>query len=356
MSFRAFAPLFVLVLLSSAFAQGEKEATPAPWVPEPAPQMEKLARYAGHWQGKGEAFGEAGGTPQNWTCRIVSKMALGGHWLHERMRIEFGEGQTGLQYESYTGWSEAHGKYVSLMFDNMGQVDRSWVRIDDEGRFVTGNVQFAEGKLIVSQAIAHYQGEECKLEMTQSVDGDEPFVTVRGTYRKVEPFELELKDEMFPFAAPVTELEGLAAMAGKYRLQGTWRMGPESQPMPIAGTESVTRRFGGALLHFDSLGDAMPGTDYRYRGVGVLSWDPKQKRYRMIFVNNMGESDLMEGIFDLEKRQLCLFGSGPMLNTLAARRSTLQLAEKGSMQSSEDRVLLGSSAPFVSFDCKYEKQ
>ncbi len=352
--------LFLLVL--SPIASGQESAAPAQegaepgamMMPAPAKELAKLQMMIGEFEGDGVATAEPGAAPMEWTARSSVRKSMGGHWIIEETRIEFGGGaMPPLYFRSYTGWDRERKHFVSYSVSNMGAVSRTRLRALPNNRFLVAGVHTEEGKTVVEQTLVEYGKKGYEFISKRGVDGAALADHVKGSFRRIDKAKVQIAEAAFPMPSPNPQLAKLKGMVGSYSMKGSMVPMPGMSEVPIAGSQDISLVFGGQVLWFEAKGAPISG--FSYEGFAAMAWDKNRNCYRMIYVNNMGESGISDAMYEDQSRQLAVFATAPMMGRLASHRSVMQLAKDGTIQNSLDEIMLGKEKTYVPFKATYTR-
>jgi hypothetical protein len=323
----------------------------------PAPQLKKLAPMLGHWLGGGDYTAEAGQAPMPWKSKAIYDWTHGGHWMRERMEISMGPGMPPMQWTAYMGWDRSQGCFVSYAYINTGEIAKTQLKVTDDGRVFSGRAHLVQGQFRSEHSVATYGANVMSFKSYMAVDGGESFLHVQGKYDKVEPFEMEATKAFLPMgdASCRDHIRKITKIAGKYRMDGKWRMTPEAEPMPVGGDVTIERLYQGAMLHMTSTGEPAPGSSWVYEDTGVVGWSAAEGCYVLFFVSNMGEAAWMRGAYDAKNKRISFFSTHKEMGELTSMRSHMQLGDDGSVTSFGSVQLKGSAAAFVPFEASYKK-
>ena len=123
--------------------------------------------------------------------------------------------------------------------------------------------------------------------------------------------------------------------------------------MAIGGIETIRPILGGTVLEMAVDGDETPGMG-SYQGWGALAWDTHMKRYRSLWLDNMGQA----GLADCHAfgNDFIIGGTNVMMGTPLIERSIMQCNEDGQLVGMVSHVISGAADPYKSFEAKLTLQ
>jgi hypothetical protein len=126
-------------------------------------------------------------------------------------------------------------------------------------------------------------------------------VIAREGKKKKEPKKPENPlAEMAKFSQPGPEHKVLRALAGKWKAEVQFRMGPKGEPMKSEGTMARRLVLGGRFLRelYKSTSPEMPFT-----GMGMLGYDKGKKKYNAMWTDSMSTAIMVTyGTYDAAKK------------------------------------------------------
>ncbi|MCA8955385.1 MAG: DUF1579 family protein [Planctomycetes bacterium] len=359
------------LLATSAFSpaqDGTSDTATNPFTP-PA-ELKKLHRLLGSWEGSGTATMAPGTPATTWTAKQTSSLAVGGHALRDDTVISFPEGTPGIQgplvFRGYTTWDRENKRFVAYGLSNEGSVNSSEITFIDENTMLSITVGEEQGQKVVDRWVTWLKGDTLSFKGTRTIGTGDAFTHVEGSYKRtvkgVVPAStagdaaqhkgLDLSS-FKPFGEVPSPMAKLNRMAGTYSFEGSMCMAPGGPPMSIGGKEVITPVFGGSVLWLDIHGAPPKAGGPSYECIGAIAWDKSDNRYKMIYVNNMGESGETDGWLAGDVfigTQSGTRGGQPYLT-----RSTLQLDSAGRPKSTSSHSLVGTHSPFECFKGNYTR-
>ncbi len=316
----------------------------------PAPELKKLDALVGSWKGSGTVVMQPGMPPMQWTSVDNNRWVLGGHFLRQDTRIEFGEAMPGaLQFTVFTGWDRERQRYRTLEVSNMGTVVLSDLHVLDNGAFVSTTTGVEEGLPTMDHWVQRMDGDRWTMVGHRAVGDGDPFVHVRGEMERTgDPSaDMELADAAF-MAPAAAEMQRVAAMAGTYDIDGKMS-GPGAAEIAITGVGRCEMLFGGTVCTFHTTGEPM-----NYEAFGFIAWDPTINSYRSAGVSSMGEIHSSECRWN--GRDLVYTMSMPQQGSLSVGRGIMRTSEDGALASVLADGIASSAEPARMFEATYTKQ
>jgi hypothetical protein len=337
---------FALSVLCSAALAQEPAA--------PASQLQKFQPLIGNWELSGtmRATPDAPETP--WTARESNQWALGGHFVHQEVVIKFGGGMPDLAFTNFLGWDNENGGYVSFGAGNQGMVAKNDVHFSDDNTMLIARTAVVEGQLIVEREVVRIGDGTYTFEINTAM-GDGPFFTqVQGSAKKASAAgEALLVNAAMSMAPPSPEMAMLEKMAGEYEFKGTMILAPGAPAMEITGNEEMRMIMGGTVMESHISGEAAPGMP-PYEAYGYMAWNPVDKCYDSISVDNMGMSGEVQ-LRALDDRTMVVTMAAVMNGQPTVNRTLLTLDAQGRCSAVVVHSIAGAGEPQQTFSATYRK-
>ena len=321
--------------------------------PQPAPELQKYAPLIGSWHGTGTA--QMGpGEPSKWESRSTYSWALGGFFVQEDTVVTFADMAKPLIMRGYFGWDAENGRYVAAGADNDGHVGMHEVQFLGDGSMVRLVETFHEGQTFLERYTVKVDGDAMAFSIDMMAAAGPASAAVVGTMKRADkPVAVAANASSFT-AAPAAPVAALARTAGTFAVEATMRMMPDAPPMQVSGTDVVTPLFGGTIVHVHTTGKA-EGIPEEYVGELYYGYDEKRGCLHAVHVSNMGEIGEMSGGFTEDGRQLVLTAAQRFLGQPAVQRVVMHLDASGAPTKAVGHCLLGTAAPYESWDATYKK-
>lgn len=339
-------------LLLAPVIAAQEPMTPPP----PAPELQKLARFVGNWEGSGECLFGSDGTPTSWTGRGTYRWSHNKYFLQEDFEIAFENHPAPMVTRAYIGWDPARKGYSMARIWNDGRAELHDLRMLPDGSLCAmtvgthGDAPYAErsiwkldaGKLVHSIDVLGLEGDSVEV-----VDAE--FATSSKSY------EAPLDAKPFEGAAPAVLMRQLARLGGTYDVQGSMVMSPGMPAMKIKGIDVFRPIFGGTVIHdhTDGSAEGMPGA---YEADAYYAYDTSRNCIVCVGVSNQGEIMRTECRFTGDDRNLICNTTGVHMGQPMATQFVLELDEKGAARRGACRCIMGTSSPFEGFTATYTKK
>lgn len=337
----AHASSFCLLVVATAVAQG---------MPEPAPELQKLAGLVGTWSGSG-TMTEPGGAKTKWTTSGTCRWALNGHFLQMDWRIDFDGQEVPMIKHGFLGWDREHQRYVDVKIDNGGAVGLDEVHVMGDGSLVEFLQMNHPGMAFALRSTFLPKGEQLRHTIDVLMPDGPSLAMLDATFTRGGKGYAGGDAAPFPGAKPSLALAKLNRSAGVYKTEGEMVVLPGQPAVKITGTDAFATRFGGMVLHGHTEGEAegLPG-----QYVGEVYWghDAKQDCLVGVYVSNMGEAMAMQARWTADGRLLAttaaLYQGQPMV-----QRMLMDFTDTGAAKGAVAHSILGTAAPFESFRATY---
>lgn len=323
-------------------------------MPSPAPELQKLAPFVGHWTGSG-TMTEPAGVVTRWTAIGSYAWCLGGHFLQKDFQITFAGMAAPLVFRGYLGWDRENRRYVDATVDNGGQVRMQEMRLLPDGSQLEMTVQDQEGMPYAERSLSKVEGDAMTHTIDMLMPSGASLTIVDGKFtRGGKPFEGAFDGPTWMGARAHESFAKLTRSAGVYDVQGEMVMMPGQPATKIAGTDTFRTVFGGTVLHGRTEGEAagMPG---KYLGEVFWGHDAKRGCVVGIYVSNMGEVMQMDARWSpdgkLVSTSSALFQGQP-----AVQRMVMEYDATGAAKSAVNHSIVGTEPPFESFRATYAKR
>ena len=322
--------------------------------PRPAPELQQLAPFIGHWQGSGTAQMGAP-EPTRWESQHGFSWALGGFFVQEDTVVRFSGLPRPLVMRVYLGWDAENGRYVSVSADNDGHVRLDRVEFSADGALVQMATNRMRGESYVERSTSRVSGDAMTFTIDMLMAQGPSTQGVTGTMRRVDrPAPFPLDAGSFSLEANPA-LRQLGRSAGTYDVQATMRMAPGLPELKITGTDRVSALFDGTVVHVHSSGRA-EGMPDDYVAELFYGWDDVAQSVRAVLVSNMGEVGEMLGSFTPDNGRFVLVSAARSMGQLATQHMVLTLAADGAPLRAVGTTSLGAAEPYRSWDATYARQ
>lgn len=269
----------------------------------PAPPSEQLAKYdrlLGHWEGKGTVAMVPGEPAAEWTSTVTAKKALGGHFIHEDVKVEFGEAMPGsLVFRNFYGFDRENNVHKSWGINNMGQANETLIHWVDDDTLLTLEVTSENGERVVERWTTKLGTDEYSILGQRSIGTGDWLVHVKGTYKRVQTGQPIDTSGSFgpptpdsPIVVAAEKMKTLQKLAGTYKVSGTMRM-PGQPEVAITGTERLSLICGGTVLEMRVTGTAEGWPPYE--SWGAIAWNADDNCFTAIGLSNMGQVGHSQG-------------------------------------------------------------
>lgn len=335
--------------------------------PGPAEQLGKLERLIGTWTGKGTVTMEPSAAATTWTATATCKKVLSGHFIRRDMVVKLGPEAPGdLRITSFLGWDREQSRYVAVGISNMGQAKLTELHWDGADTIVSCETGIVNGAFTVTRWTTQLGTDGFAIKGLRAVGGGEFFTHAEGKFRKSELNPIEATGaraagDAAIAAAPVAfvpvgeEMQQLHKIAGTYKVKGWFIMDAGMPKTDFTATEKIESILGGTIVEMTVKGDPIEGWPGIYEGWAALCWDPQQKRYHQVYLNNMGQVSSADGWF-ADDDTMVFMASGLEMGKPSAGRMTIKLGPNGAVKDGSAHGLMGTAAPMQTYGGTYEKQ
>ncbi len=327
--------------------------TAAQDTPKPAPELQKLAPLIGSWQGSGTAV-MGPGEPSKWESSSTYSWALGNFFVQEDTTVRFSGMPNALVMRSYLGWDAQNERYVAVVADNDGDVSVDRVELAADGSIVQLDHGFHDGHGFTERYTTKVDGDSMQFSIALLMAEGTPMEAAKGTMRRVDEAAPAAMDASSFTAAPNPAIVQLGKSAGTYAVKATMVMMPGTPAMNISGKDVVTRLFGGTLVHVHTTGTA-EGMPDAYEGQLFYGWDAERSCIKAVMVSNMGEVAEMYGKLTPDHQQFVLASTAEYMGQLCSQRTIMDFDPDGAVVKAVGHCLMGTAAPFESWNATYTK-
>ncbi len=305
-------------------------------IPKPAQELGAFKKLIGHWQGSGTTTMAPGAPPGKWTSKSTFQFVLDGHFLREDVRVDFeGGAMPTMLFRSYYGWDRNNKQLVSYTIGSTGDLEiSSSVTWPDANTLIILCTIVKDGEPIIQRSVMTFSGDEYTLKMQTARGASDLQTWGEGKIKRAESgytiSDEELKQGM---VAASEGMQKLHSICGSYTMKGEMVPAPGAPTMTITSKETIQPCFNGSVLQFWVKGDPMPGdtTGFRYEGLAFLVWDAHKECYNEVYLNNMGESSIVE-LRWIGEKSLVSTRSGVQYGLPTVSRATLELNDAGAIQ------------------------
>ena len=339
-------PFPFLLMLAAAAAQEIP-------VPTPAEELQKLAPLIGNWHGTGTAMMGPGG-PSSWEAQSTYAWSLDKFFVQEDTVVRFADMAKPLVFRVYYGWDAENKHYVVVAIDNDGNVGVRRLDILGDGTMVQMKQTFHEGQTFLERDSTKVTGNQMELTLDALAAVGPSTRVVDGKMTRTDKAQPMAMDASAFTAGPAPQIVQLGKTAGTYTVQGSMVMMPGAPAMKITGQDQVTALFDGTIVHVHTTGtaDGLPGG---YVGELFYGFDARRGCIRAVFVCNTGEVGDMEGRFTPDGKNFVLTSAQTFMGQPCAQSMVLDLGADGAVTHSVGHMLLGTGAPFESWNTTYTR-
>jgi hypothetical protein len=319
--------------------------------PTPPPELARFDRMLGHWDGAGTVVMDEGAPAAKWTSRSSFAKVLGGFFVQEDMVIEFpGAPIPAMTFRNFYGYDTQRKRYTSVGVGNQGATMHDELHWVDENTFVSSKTHREEGRVVTERWTTTLGKGEVRFTGHRAFGAGKFFQHVEGGLKPAQqPSTAQALEAAAGLGDPSPEMVKLNRCAGTYKMKGTYQPLPDAPAMPIAGTETITPRFGGSVLEMRVVGEGFP-----YEAWAAWAWSSEKGCYTSIYVNNMGEistSDMHWVGDTLVNSEATVMNGAPFLI-----RGEIQMNAQGAITKGRADGMMGTSKPYTVFDAVYTKQ
>lgn len=320
--------------------------------PAPNPQVLRIAKAAGSWQGEGTWRETADSEPSPWTATMRVEPILGGHFVREDMRISVGM-PTPIAYTTIYGWDADRERVYAVSFSNLPvapmRMEVHWAGPKTMLAIGTG---MAEGTPMVGRAMWRMNGAAIEYRHEAGKGDAAWFTEIEGAFQKTEE-KLDMGDVDSFMSMPVSpQMAKLSRLLGRWQLQGDMRMPGMPEAMPVRGTETIQSMFGGHLVAGVAKSDPMPDGSV-WEGLSFFAWDADTSRYRLFMCDNSGDGSFVPTWWQGEDA-LVSIDARMMMGQPAVNRTVTRF-DDGGMTGFESWMIAGTDEPMQSFRATYRR-
>lgn len=324
---------------------------------EPAPQVRKLARLVGAWQGEG--ISRMGGQEGKWTATSSARWVLGGHFVQEDLRIDMGEYVPApMLIRSLYGYDREHDRYVALSVSNMGPPAASRVVFLDDHTLVTIAARVSMGAPAVHRTVTRLSADAYEFTLDEA-SADHPFQRiVEGRFTRVKEAPgidgVETADASYAMMPVPEEMAKLDVMLGTWKVEGKMVPMPGADAVNVTGKQICTKILGGHVLAASVLGDSQQGGP-AYEALYFAGWNPDARAFRTLYADNMGVSGSGLQHWIGERTAVTIMQPSKVMGVPAAFRSVAKMAADGGSFTVLDHWLVGDAAPEKAFEATFSR-
>jgi hypothetical protein len=320
----------------------------------PASQLQKFQPLIGNWELSGTMRPTPDAPEIPWTARESNQWALSDHFVRQDVLVKFDGDMPDLAFTNFLGWDNENGGYVSFGASNQGMVAKNDVHFANDNTMLIARTKLVGGQLVVEREVIKFGDGTYTFEINTAM-GDGPFfVQVRGSAKKTsEAGEALAVDATMSMAPAAPEMGTFAKMAGEYEVKGTMIPAPGVPEMEITATEVMRLIMGGTVMESHITGEGAPGTP-DYEAFGYMAWNPVDKCYDSISVDNMGMSGAGQ-LWALDDRTMVGTFAAVMYGQPTVNRTLLTLDEQGRCSAVVVHAIAGAGDPQQTFSATYRK-
>ncbi|HUF64243.1 MAG TPA: DUF1579 family protein [Verrucomicrobiales bacterium] len=325
-------------------------------IPDPPAELAKFTRLLGNWEGKGVTKMALDGPEIPWTATSRYTTELNGFFIGEDTVVNIGPDLPRMVFRTLYGYDPGTKRYRSVGLGNMGGVWESEVHWADDDTMMNANTGVEDGQVVVDRWVTKLKQDEISFVGMRGAGAGPFYEQVKGDMRRVagDIAETELSD-VKALAPAAAEMRKLLRMKGRYRLSGSYRMGPDVAPIAILGEERIIELFEGSVMGVHIKGDPAEGLGGpAYEAYAGFSWDAANACYKTISANNRGEIGSGEARWVGE--DLVVTGFRMQMGQPVQSRTVVKVDAEGRLRHGEAHVLMGVSEPLRSFEAIYTPQ
>src|SRR5690606_21052347 len=148
---------------------------------------------------------------------------------------------------------------------------------------------------------------------------------------------------------PPAEIRAAGRQVGEWRFEGKLSPVPGAPTVSVSGQEEIRAILGGHVYFGISVGDPIPGAPRRFQGNFYTVWDPAERAFRVLGVDNFGSIENSTGHMVTE-RSMVVGGHGSMFGAPFTTRMVLEWNEAGDGIETRTYPCLGLSPCDVALD------
>ncbi|MHC4896913.1 MAG: DUF1579 family protein, partial [Planctomycetota bacterium] len=324
--------------------------------PKPAKELEKFSRLIGYWQGEGTSTSDPSKPMSKWTSFSHCRKVMDGHFLREDLRIESDAWTTPMQFINFYGYNQQKKRFIVAGISNMGTAELAEINFHDDNTMITASTKLYQGKRIVERWVTKLGDGEMSFVGHEAIGDSDFFVHVKGTAKKVDAKpKAKIIEAAFSFMGePSAEMGKMKGLVGTMTFKGEMLMMPGTPMVPITGESTTEPLFAGTVLQTVINGDPIDGQ--AYHGWHALAWDPVEKSYVSLGLNNMGEAMTERGVW-VSKTELLFTAALPWYGGIPSVYSgVMKCADDGTLKSYTAHAIIGTHKPVKSFHIDYSKK
>ena len=340
------------LLMSPVLAQEDAAMGP----PKPAKELEKYSRLLGYWEGEGTSKSDPQKPTTRWTSSAHVRKVLDGHFVREDTRIDSDEWQAPLQFITFYGYDRHKKRFTAVGVSNMGTAEVSDITFQDDNTMITAATKLHQGKRVVERWVTRIGDGELSFVGHQAIGDGDFFVHVKGTAKRVgnKPKAAVVNASHAFMAEASADMGKLKGLIGTFKFKGEMLMMPGMPMVPISGESITEPLFAGTVLQTRIIGDPMEG--HTYQGWHAIVWNPSDKNYVSIGINNIGEIASETGVW-ASKTELLFTCARPYYGGIpAVYAGVLKCAADGTAKSYTAHAIIGTHKPVRSFHIDYSKK
>ena len=322
----------------------------------PASELASLDGLIGTWQGSGVVRAAAEAPETKWTADLCYGRILGGHFVHEDMRVEFeGGAMPPLQMQRFYGFDRETRRYVGFAIDNMGTVESNEVFVLAGNVMVTMSTSVDEGGPSVERGTVRWSEDHLDVNIERGEGASGFYTHVKGSFarRSAEPSAVQAVAGAF-MAQPHGEMLKLQSATGTYQVEGRMRPSPDGEWIAITGTDRARLIWGGTVLEDRVLGAMPGGKEGDFEGLGFMTWSPRERAYVNVWMENAGAAVVSKARW---VDGALVFTAESMMHGLpTVGRNVLELDASGAFARYTSDMVAGRQAPMRSFEARYTKK
>lgn len=318
----------------------------------PAAELTRYQPMIGTWEGSGTVQMAPGAQAAPWTARTTCEWVLGNHFVREHMNVAFEGGMPPMEWTFFYGYDTQRKRFVTLGAGSMGSAEKMPIYWTGADTMVTVASGFAQGTPYADRSVTKFGKDSYTVTMHRIAAGGEPFVHVRGEFKRSQTAASGQAEEAAAAGAVQPEIAKLERLCGTWNVKGTMVMAPGQPEMPISGVESNRIGFGGQVLVQHVKGDPAPGMP-AYEMWGFAAWDANDGAYDQVWVDNMGmfgDSEMRWSDADT----LVVTTVDLLMGSPAVSRGTLKLSASGITKATNTSIV-GAHDPQVTFQASYAR-
>jgi hypothetical protein len=275
--------------------------------------------------------------------------------VQEDTVVTFADMAKPLVMRSYLGWDNENQRYIAIGIDNDGVVGVDRLEILDDGSFVTMAESFHEDQLYFERYTSKIDGDVMSFSIDMIGTSGPGMSAVQGKMKRADKAAPMAMNASAFTTAPAAMIQQLGKTAGTFAVKATTIMMPGTPQMNITGTDVVKPLFDGTIVHVHTTGTAegMPG---QYVGELFYGYDAQHDCIKAVYLSNMGEGGEMTGTFTEDGKGFILTSALRYMGQPCVQRMIMQLDDNGAPTKAVGHTILGTTAPYESWNATYTKQ